>query len=201
MANRDSKVTLVVPSEMVPQLIQVVQGQFNVSSIRIDAEIPFPNKRIFISYRRLDSADACGRIYDRLAEAFGRENVFRDVTSILPGFDFRPILEAEVAGCDLMLVLMGHEWAMGQNRKRLQNENDFVRFEIEIALARDIPVIPIWVGRRASMPDAKHLPSSLHELIGRQARQARPDPDFHSDMDKLIAEIKTIFDLPSSEIR
>ena len=38
--------------------------------------------RIFVSYRREDSADAAGRIYDRLESHFGRESVFIDVDTI-----------------------------------------------------------------------------------------------------------------------
>lgn len=118
------------------------------------------------------------------------------MTSLPPGFDFKPILDEEVSQCDVMLVLMGHDWSNARNRKRLQNDQDFVRFEIETALKRNTPVVPVWVGRRTSMPDKTDLPASLHDLISRQARQAHPDPDFHTDMDKLIADIKTIFDLP-----
>jgi hypothetical protein len=199
LVSRNSRITFVVPAENIPELIQTVQEHFNVSSILVESEIPYPNKRIFISYRRTDSEDICGRIYDRLMQAFGRENVFRDVTSIPPGFDFKPILEEEVAQCNVMLAIMGQTWASGKNRKRLHNDEDYVRFEIETALKRNIPVIPIWVGRRISMPDLNDLPDTLHELVRRQARQARPDPDFHTDMDKLISDIKAIFDFSQPE--
>jgi hypothetical protein len=45
--------------------------------------------RITIFYRREDSFDITGRIYDLLAEHFGREAVFRDIDDIPPGADFR----------------------------------------------------------------------------------------------------------------
>lgn len=46
---------------------------------------------IFISYRRSDSTDTVGRIYDRLSDSFGKESVFKDVDSIPLAVDFRVI--------------------------------------------------------------------------------------------------------------
>src|SRR5262249_51178840 len=51
---------------------------------------------IFISYRRQDSADITGRIYDRLTQHFGRRIVFRDVDSIPIGADFRKHLNKQL---------------------------------------------------------------------------------------------------------
>jgi hypothetical protein len=158
-------------------------------------EIPYayPNRQIFISYRRDDSEDVCGRIYDRLDSAFS--NVFKDTEGIPPGVDFRFELERAVAACDVMLVVMGKRWDNAKHRRRLNDPDDFVRIEIEAALKREIPVIPVFVHRRTHMPDRAQLPISLHPLTYRQARQARPDPDFHRDLDGLIQDIQEIFDL------
>lgn len=46
--------------------------------------------KILISYRREDSADITGRIYDRLVQVFP-QSVFRDVDSIPLGVAFAPI--------------------------------------------------------------------------------------------------------------
>jgi len=94
-----------------------------------------------------------------------------------------------------MLVIIGQSWTKGKNKSRLNNDpEDFVRFEIETALKRDISVIPIFVQRRTKMPLKAELPAGLHDLIYRNASQARPDPDFHSDMDQLVSDIKKIFE-------
>ena len=153
------------------------------------------NKLIFINYRHNDSEDVCGRIYDRLAQELGSDNIFRDVVSMLPGHDFRLELERQVAACNIMLVLMGREWLNRENRNRLHDENDYVRFEIETALRRDIPVIPVFVARRDSMPSRDELPESLRDLVYRQAVFIRPDPDFHTDMERLVDKIKFIAEL------
>ena len=45
-------------------------------------------KRIFISYRRSDSAGYAGRLYDYLKNYFGDERIFFDVDTIKPGTNF-----------------------------------------------------------------------------------------------------------------
>ena len=52
--------------------------------------------KVFLSYRRGDSADVTGRIDDRLVTSFGRENVFKDLDSIPLGMDFRVYLSEAV---------------------------------------------------------------------------------------------------------
>lgn len=163
-------------------------------------EPPYPDKSIFINYRRDDSEDVCGRIYDRLALEFGKASVFKDVDDIPPGVDFRKVLEREVVACDVMVVVIGQNWDNRANRSRLNDPNDFVRFEIETALNRGIPVIPVLVQRRPKLPEHSGLPKELQELVYRNTREARPDPDFHKDMDRIIQGITTIFDFPDGEV-
>ena len=44
---------------------------------------------IFISYRREDSQELAGRLFDRLAQRFGKDRVFRDIDAIDPGAKLR----------------------------------------------------------------------------------------------------------------
>jgi formylglycine-generating enzyme required for sulfatase activity len=145
--------------------------------------------KILISYRREDSADVTGRIDDRLVQQFGRQAVFVDVDSIPFGVDFRKHLDEQVAKCDVFLAVIGPDW-MGQKdsqgNTRLEDPRDFVRIEIESALTRQIPVIPILV-RGASIPPAKKLPQSMQDLPYRNGLAVRSGPDFHNDMNRLIA--------------
>jgi hypothetical protein len=147
--------------------------------------------RIFISYRRADSADVTGRIYDRLREHFGKSAIFKDVDSIPPGVDFREHLEKAVGKCRIFLVVIGDRWLEAKDakrRNRLQDPDDFVRIEIESALKRTIPIIPLLV-RGASIPAEAKLPPSLRKLVYRNGISIRSDPDFHGDMDRLIEAI------------
>ncbi|MDF0665539.1 MAG: toll/interleukin-1 receptor domain-containing protein [Nitrospira sp.] len=147
--------------------------------------------KILISYRREDSADVTGRIYDRLIQVFP-QSVFRDVDSIPLGVDFRTYLDEQVGKCDVFLAVIGPDW-MGpkdsQGKTRLEDPRDFVRIEIESALKRRIPVIPVLV-RGASMPSAKNLPDSMQALTMRNSAIVRSGPDFHHDMDQLIEFLK-----------
>jgi len=152
---------------------------------------PAKSARIFISYRRTDSADVTGRIYDRLAEHFGTEAIFKDVDSIPPGIDFKEHLEKAVGKCKIFLVVIGDTWLKTSDslhKDRLQDPRDFVRIEIEAALNRNIRIIPLLV-RGATMPAEEKLPPSLQKLVYRNAIPIRPDPDFHRDMDRLIDAI------------
>lgn len=144
--------------------------------------------KILISYRREDSHDVTGRIYDRLVQQFGREAVFKDVDSIPLGVDFRAYLEEQVARCEVFLVVIGRNWmkAGRRGKSRLEDPEDFVRIEIEAALRRQIPVIPVLVGGTKAL-SAEQLPTSIRALAYRHALTVHPDPDFHRDVDRLIA--------------
>ena len=169
-----------------------------LASLELEVEGPAKEKvkltrspRIFISYRRADSADVTGRIYDRLKEYFGKSAIFKDVDSIPPGVDFREHLEKAVGKCKVFLVVIGDRWLEAtdaRRRNRLQDPDDFVRIEIESALKRNITIIPLLV-RGASMPAEMKLPPSLRKLVYRNGISIRSDPDFHGDMNRLIEAI------------
>lgn len=147
----------------------------------------------FISYRRSDSSDIVGRIYDSLIEDFGEEPIFKDVDDIPLGVDFKEFLDQKVSECTVLLAVIGDRWvnaADAAGKQRLNDPNDFVRIEIESALARDIPVIPLLV-RGASMPAAADLPPSLQKLVFKNGLPIRSDPDFHHDMERLISALET----------
>src|SRR4051794_21316886 len=121
---------------------------------------------IFVSYRREDSRDQVDRHCEHLVEQFGEEQVFKDVDSMPLGSDFREVLTERVAGCDVLLAVIGPSWPSVSGRsgaRRLDEQRDYVRIEIEAALARNIPVIPVLVGN-SSVPKAEELPRSIQQL-------------------------------------
>src|SRR5574338_600081 len=152
--------------------------------------------RIFISYRRADSIAITGRIYDYLVTVFGEDSIFKDVDDIPLGMDFRAVLEREVGSCDVLLVVIGRQWAAvtdSEGHIRLHNPADFVRIEVETGLKRpDILAVPVLVDD-ASMPRIEHLPETLHNLIYRNAAVVRHDPDFRRDMDRLVKQLQRHF--------
>jgi hypothetical protein len=147
---------------------------------------------IFISYRRSDSADIAGRIYDRLVNEFGSDSIFKDVDSIPLGVNFKSYIDETVGACNVFLAIIGDRWldaADASGKKRLDNRADFVRAEIASALKKEIPVIPLLV-RGAYMPEEEQLPYSLRRLVFKNGISIRPDPDFHRDMDRLISALQ-----------
>jgi Sulfatase-modifying factor enzyme 1 len=116
------------------------------------------------------------------------------VDSIPLGVDFRIYLDEQVAKCEVFLAVIGRDWmqSLGSTgRTRLDNPGDYVRIEIESALKRQIPVVPVLVGG-ALIPRAEQLPVSIQELSYRNGIAVRVDPDFHRDMDRLIDQLKKI---------
>ena len=114
-------------------------------------------RNIFISYRRADSEGYAGRIYDRLAERFGSDRVFLDVTDIGVGEDFVDAIHQAISCCQVLLVLIGPRWSSIVNetgKKRLYDPNDFVRLEVASALENGLRVIPVLVFG-AEMPAAE----------------------------------------------
>jgi len=152
-----------------------------------------PNS-IFISYRRKDSADVVGRLYDCLANHFGKSAIFKDVYSIPLGSDFKEFLTKAVGNCNVLIAVIGDRWLEKDTltgKSRLEDPQDFVRAEIEIALTREIPIIPLLV-RDISFPSEKDLPVSLNRLTFKNGQRLRPDPDFHHDIDLLIKGLENI---------
>src|SRR5918996_2398461 len=118
---------------------------------------------IFISYRREDSAPYAGRLYDRLAGHFGATQVFMDVDDIPPGADFTADINAKVASCDAMIVVIGKDWLTARSAEgqlRLSDPHDFVGLEVSLALQRGVLIIPVLVGG-AEMPKLADLRSDL----------------------------------------
>jgi hypothetical protein len=147
--------------------------------------------KVFISYRREDSAGHAGRVHDRLVREFGSDLLFMDVDGIPLGANFVKVLGEEVAKCDALLAMIGPGWldAHDENgKRRLENPDDFVRIEIGTALKRAIPVIPILLeGTR--IPKAHQLPDDLKELPLRNGLDVR-HASFPQDMERLVRALK-----------
>lgn len=147
--------------------------------------------KIFISYRRDDSSYIAGMINERLEKHFGPNSVFLDIDSIPLGLDFRKHISDSVGQCNVLLALIGDSWINSTNdqgSRRLDDPTDFVRLEVESALKRDIPVIPVLVGK-ARMPSATELPSSLQELAFRNAAEVRAGLDLQEHLTRLVRGI------------
>ncbi len=142
--------------------------------------------RIFINYRREDTSSNASRLYEWLSERYGDDQVFMDVDAIEPGLDWAEAIGRAVGSSDLLLALIGNEW-LRELKRRANEQDDFMRHELEAALRRDIRIIPVLV-EGAKMPHAEDLPESLAALTRRQAFEVR-DERFRFDKQELLKRV------------
>lgn len=165
---------------------------------------------IFISYRRADTSGHAGRISDDLRRRFGRSVAFRDIDSIEIGRDFVQALEQAIHSARVCIVLIGDTWLTEHSEKgvrRLEDSDDHVRNEIEMALAdKSVSVIPVLV-EGARMPDESELPESIRSLARLQAielSERRWDYDMRelmSILENMGIQAKSIVGLPKPYLR
>jgi len=152
--------------------------------------------RIFINYRRQDTEGYVGRLYDHLLKQFKPEDIFMDVQNMEPGANFAEVLEDAVSKCEIFLAMIGPHWLTLENKggeRRLDEWNDFVRLEIEIALKQGKKVIPILVGN-AQIPNPTQLPDSIQSLAMYHAVELS-HMRFATDVEDLISFMRDM--LPS----
>ena len=144
------------------------------------------------------SAAHTGRIWDRLRSHFGPDDVFIDVNSVPLGVDFRGYIASRVSESLVLLAVMGPNW-VGKTifRRQISNPKDFVRMEVEAALVRSIPVIPILIDG-AMMPGEKELPPTLGRLAFCSAIKVDQGSDFNHHIGRLIEAIERFVQLPGS---
>ncbi|MEK6478816.1 toll/interleukin-1 receptor domain-containing protein [Catalinimonas sp. 4WD22] len=131
------------------------------------------DKKIFISYRRQDTAGESGRLADSLKQHYDPSQIFMDIDTIEPGVDFVDVINRGVSSCEVLLAIIGPDWVNitdAQGNRRLDDENDFIRLEIATALKRNIRVIPVLVDG-AKMPTREQLPADLATLSRRNAHE------------------------------
>lgn len=156
--------------------------------------------RIFISYRRRDTATITGRIYDRLLRHYPESGLFKDVDKMPPGHNFLDVITATISKTDVMLVIIGPHWIYDEDGDSLfERQVDYVTAEIESAFSNDVLVIPVLV--KNTLPPLKDdLPAPLQKLALNHAVTVRDDPDFHRDMDRLVNYLDSL-DTPTVTTR
>lgn len=150
--------------------------------------------RIFVSYRRNDSACWAGRICDRLSHIYGPDCVYRDITSISPGEAFPDEIREAVRASEVVVVVIGPQWvgASEADTRRIDDAGDYVRKELEIAFECGKCVVPIVV-EQATQP--ANLPQSIARLATIQSIPVR-DADFDVDMKVIIGVVDNVLRHP-----
>jgi tetratricopeptide (TPR) repeat protein len=141
----------------------------------------------FLNYRREDSTGTAGRLHDRLAQEFGRSNLFVDVD----GTDLRVRLNNQIAACQVLLTVIGPNWLDSKDEAgehRLHHPDDFVALEIAAALSHNIRIIPVLVDG-ARMPKMSWLPDPLKQLARCQAVEVHQN-NFDEDIETLVETVR-----------
>lgn len=149
---------------------------------------------VFISYRRSDVAAQAGRVADALRRHASAPQVFHDTADIRPGDLWREQIDAALAQCDAMVVVIGPGWlapAPGAREPRLFESDDVVAYELAAGLAaartRRVRIVPLRVSG-AVLPTQSQLPLALAPLLASNALEIRDDA-FERDMRALEAGI------------
>jgi formylglycine-generating enzyme required for sulfatase activity len=150
--------------------------------------------KVFVSYRRDDSAGYAHAIYRELLQHFSKDRLFMDVDTVKPGADFVRVIEEAVGKCDVLVALIGKRWVVGEpmGTSRLDNEKDYVRLEVSTALARGIHVVPVLVDGM-TMPSEDILPAPLQSLTRRNAIEIS-NTRFNFDVERVITAVRKILD-------
>jgi hypothetical protein len=148
---------------------------------------------VFISYRREDTGPYARLLKEHLSGWFPGAPVFMDLDSIEVGVDFAEAIEAAVHSCAVLVALIGRKWltvADEDGHRRIEDPDDYVRFEIRTALERGIRVIPVLVDG-AGPPRQQQLPPDLHRLARLNALEMSYGR-FEYDETRLAAAIRKV---------
>jgi TIR domain len=147
------------------------------------------SKKVFISYRREDTAPVAGRVYDRLCRLLSKPNVFFDVSTIGGGEDFEQRISSEMSRSDAALIFIGREWltpVQPTGNARIWETHDYVRAEVRAALARPL-VLPVLVAG-AEMPKPEQLPEDVRAITTKNALPLRHE-SFDDDTETIVAAL------------
>jgi len=151
--------------------------------------------KIFISYRRDDTAYQAGWLYDTLKSKFPEEHLFKDIDTIPLGADFKKFIEDQVNECLIVLVVIGKKFTKITDEKgiaRIHRKDDFVNIELAKALRAKKRIIPILV-ENAEMPSVEELPANLKTLPLLNGIELRHE-SWNRDSQKLIENLSKILE-------
>ena len=148
---------------------------------------------IFISHRRSDANWAGILLESQISQKFPGARVFFDLKSLKAGETWPEGIGDNLQRCHVLIAVIGRTWMTTVDdfdRRRIDDEDDWVRKEISTALERGIPVVPILLDG-ADMPggkDRRALPKCLQGIPDQQGRKLRM-ADYMQDLDRIEREL------------
>lgn len=147
--------------------------------------------KIFISYRRHDTAAIARHIAAECVSRYGEESVFIDIDSIRVGDNWGAIIESALIAADLIFVIIGPSWLRSHDehgRRRIDDKLDWVRNEITYGLLNNKTIVPILV-QSTNIPKKEALPDELHKILDIQFYELS-DSNFDRDIQDLFIKIE-----------
>src|SRR5271163_494761 len=125
--------------------------------------------RVFVSYRQADAGLLAAEFQPRLDAELDAE-IFFDLQSILPGDDWESEITAALKRCSVFVLLLGRDWVgmLPSGKRRIDDDDDVFRLEIERALDSTTTIIPVLLGDVA-VPKVSELPEGLRRITNLQA--------------------------------
>jgi hypothetical protein len=148
---------------------------------------------VFLSYRRDDAGPYARSLQLQLSQRIPDTPVFMDLDSIEPGLDFAEVIEQAVNTSAVLVALIGRQWATLTDEsgdRRLDNPDDYVRFEVKTALEQGLRVIPVLIDG-ARPPRSQELPADLRKLARLNAHKLSYDR-YQDDADRLLDLIQRV---------
>ncbi|EON74872.1 hypothetical protein ADIS_4667 [Lunatimonas lonarensis] len=151
---------------------------------------------IFISYRRDDGSERAQLIAEHLKKNFGEDKVFLDTSRLNPGAHFPTELENAVKAAKLVIAMIGPNWrGTDKNTDRLKEEEDWVRKELELAIANtQTKIFPVFVNGAGAKESFDNLPDSINGISDPNAITLR-NLEFERDILPLVGQIAKDLDL------
>jgi hypothetical protein len=116
-----------------------------------------------------------------------------DLDSSEAGLDFAEVTRDAVNSCCVMVVVIGRQWltlADEEGRRRLDDPDDRVRFEVRAALKRGVRAIPVLVDGAKPLRQ-QELPHDLRKLARLNALAMSYDR-YRYDADRLAGFIRRV---------
>jgi len=152
---------------------------------------------VFISYRRSENTLHASLLETSLSALLGDGAVFRDRTTLSPGDPFPSHIEKAIQTAAVVLIVIGVGWLDVRDEKtgerRLEQANDYVRREIELALEWQRKIVPVLIDG-AKVPLASDLPKSIAALTDAEAVDLSWHEGVHAIARTVSAETQRLAD-------
>ena len=150
-------------------------------------------QRVFLSYRRSDSADQAIALKIVLEQKLPHVSVFVDTESVNPAERWPDRLTAALSHSSAVVALIGPNWRFGADATdRFTDTEDWVLLELAYALEHNVnSVVPVFFNTSTTTA-YRDLPPSLVGIRDIQALELRQDAQWSQSVDRLASSVAKI---------